>query len=1079
MEISKEINGIRARSSQTLKSSQDVLLREAENKKPKNRILKVSREELSFEDTKLALTEQLKQANIQIANLSQEIGHKDNIIRLHQEQLQQANAQVAAIDHEIAQMKRSIVWQVTMKYHNWFVERIIPQGSKGRKYYDTGLKCGRILVNDGPKRLLHKSKKYRKSDEIIIDEPKTLNSVSVPMTGETFCLTGNESLTVGLAKIAVVVHVYYVDLFEEVCLYLKNIPVKYTLLISVCRDDDCATITKKVNNLPNVEHVEIKIVENRGRDIAPFFVDFAQLIKNFEYVCKIHTKKSLFTGSERTEWRRYLYDMMLGSSERVHAIMSVFKRDPSVGVIYPEMWEGISYWAATWLSNKGKAAPLLKKLRIRFDSDEYIDFPTGSMFWARREALEPLLDLKLRREDFPDERGQTDGELQHVIERCFVLSAKNKGLKYAVIRDKEAHIFSYRSERNFHQYISTQFAGRFRDALPHADVISFDIFDTLLIRPFASPDMVFEFLEEQVAKDFGIKNFYKLRKDSENVARGRKQFQGDVNITEIYSAFSELAKISTATTKKLCDLEISTEKDLLKPREGIIELARDAKNSGKRIIIISDTYLEKKYIRNILLAKGIDFYDALYISCEIGKRKDRGDLWESVLVLEGVDKRKFLHIGDNEQSDIQALVDRRFMYPLHVMRPSTLFRQSELGEILWNLFKPYEGWRANLSYGMIANLFCADPCPKEFFESKEPLSDPYALGYTIFGPMIFNFLSWLIKSSNKDGISQLKFLSREGFLLSQAFEALVTHPRIKNSGAILPKGTYFLCSRRAMMIAAMRTEKDIPMLIKTYFRGTLRAFFEKRFNVPDMETIETILSPSVLDQMVALPNDYDQIHAWIVKVFDVLSEQAECDREALLQYGVEQGVSGSEKIGLVDVGYSGSIQKTLSILLEKPFTGYYFALEKSASESSLRGSILRAYFGEFDDSDPNKSGLLISRYSLLIEAILTAPHGQLICFRQSSAGTVPVFKEPGISQKEFHTIHRIHEGIIKFIVNMLDQFGPCALDIEFSNDLIQRCYELVATGELNIGGLESVLSVEDDFCGNGEIPVLKFYMGKK
>jgi FMN phosphatase YigB (HAD superfamily) len=587
--------------------------------------------------------------------------------------------------------------------------------------------------------------------------------------------------------------------------------------------------------------------------------------------------------------------------------------------------------------------------------------------------------------------------------------------------------------------------------------------------------MVFDFLEEQVAKEFGLKGFRQIRKESENIARARKHFQDDVKISEIYSIFAEQAKISTSTANKMLELEVSTETAILAPRESVIKLAKEVKDSGKRVILVSDTYLERKYIEEILLAKGINFYDDLYISCEIGKRKDRGNLWEYVPECEGVANNRLLHVGDNEQSDIHALVIRGFMHPVHVMKPSVLFRQSELGEVLWEALKPYKSWRENLLYGMIANLYCSDPSPKELFESKKPLSDPFAFGYTVFGPIVFNFVSWLIKVSAKDHVKQLKFIAREGFLLSQAFESVVTHPTIKNSGVILPRGAYFLCSRRAAIFAALRTEKDIPRLLERYFQGTLRAFFHERLNVSDIATIECRLGADALEQVVYLPKDHNQIFTSIVKVFDVLTRQAEEEREALLQYCIEQGINGSEKVGLVDVGYSGSIQKALGSLLGHPLAGYYFVTDKMASELSSSGSICRAYFGDF--VDPLEGALPIQRYSLLMEAVLTAPEGQLVCFRRSPTGVVPVFKEPGISQKEFPTIRRVHEGTLKFVKDMLDLFGSTALDIEFPKDLIQHCYELVITGELEIGSLRSVLAVEDKFCGNADIPVLDWYNG--
>jgi lipopolysaccharide biosynthesis protein len=56
-----------------------------------------------------------------------------------------------------------------------------------------------------------------------------------------------------------------------------------------------------------------------------------------------------------------------------------------------------------------------------------LDFFAGSMFWAKRAALEPLRRLELRRVDFPGEQGQVDGTTYHALERLFSRSAQKAG----------------------------------------------------------------------------------------------------------------------------------------------------------------------------------------------------------------------------------------------------------------------------------------------------------------------------------------------------------------------------------------------------------------------------------------------------------------------------------------------------------------------------------------------------------------------------------------------------------------------------------------------------------------------------
>ena len=967
-------------------------------------------------------------------------------------------------------MKKSFIYKFILKFHNNFIEPFFPHETRRRRYYDLGLFGGRIIINDGFTSFWSVSKKY------ILENYKTNPNRYTYFHGDgVFSIPEDQFISHTGLKIVVHAHVYYIDLFEEMCEYLKNIPFRFSLFVSVKCADDKNFIREKVKNLSLVEFTDIRVVPNRGRDIAPFLVEFGPSFKNYDIICHIHTKKSLFTGEEKTDWRTYLLKGVLGSKDTVTAIMTVFEKDPSVGIIYPEIWPDLPYQACTWLSNKTIAPTILKKLNVRYDPDEYFDFPAGSVFWIRREALEPLLNIGLRIDDFPEESGQNDGALQHTIERCFVISAQSKGLKYLVLQDPDSRTFSYRSHKNVKQYFSLSFENKFFYHLSSSEILSFDIFDTLLIRPFATPHMVFRYLEGKVAKEFGIFNFEKVRIESESIARERKNYQYDVTLSEIYSVLSEFAGIDLKTADRLLRLEVTTEKNLLIPRYAVIEKAKYAKDLGKRVILVSDTYFEREHIEEILFLKGIDFFDEIYLSSEIGKRKDRGDLWDHVFAAERIRKDNFTHIGDNEQSDVQEIGDNGFTDNLvHVMRPTALFRHSELGRVLWEAMRPYNGWRENLLYGMIGNYFCNDPDGKKLFNSPRILDDFEGFGYVVFGPIIYNFMNWVLKCSIEDECTQLWFISREGYLLDTVFKTMVNHPNFFHWKEKFPAGRYVPCSRRAAIFSLLRKESDIPRLLDGVFKGTLRDFLTQRLSIAVIKPIEARIGTRSLDQCISLPEDYDTVLKQMRKISDILIEEAKIERKSFIDYFKNLEFEESNRIAIVDIGYSGTIQSALSELLHHPINGYYFVTETKASKFQYSESFCKAYFGEY--IDPYDKTLPIHRYSLLLEAVLTAPTGQLIKFvTDHSGGIQPNFKDPGTSQNEFVKINQIHTGIFKFIQDMIEEFGPSALEIEFPKDLVQIVFEQVVKGNIDIGSVKSIMVVEDEYCGNNEISVLDLY----
>lgn len=85
-------------------------------------------------------------------------------------QLQQANDQVNALSHEILEIKKSVLWQIIMAFHNGFIERVFPQKSSRRRYYDRGLRRLRIFANEGAKGFWQKFQNYACNKKIDIKD---------------------------------------------------------------------------------------------------------------------------------------------------------------------------------------------------------------------------------------------------------------------------------------------------------------------------------------------------------------------------------------------------------------------------------------------------------------------------------------------------------------------------------------------------------------------------------------------------------------------------------------------------------------------------------------------------------------------------------------------------------------------------------------------------------------------------------------------------------------------------------------------------------------------------------------------
>jgi lipopolysaccharide biosynthesis protein len=216
-------------------------------------------------------------------------------------------------------------------------------------------------------------------------------------------------------RIAVIVHLHYPDLWSEIVNSLARIEEHFSIFV---------TITKSALGIDPVIESRIKRdfpeafvfnVENRGRDIGPlFFLLEKYTFLDYSVILKIHSKKSLHRP-DGNAWRDSIFESLLPAYEKICDLVSVFENDPKCGVaLGRNEIKGRDFWG----SNLPMADKICGGIGLEFDPARIV-FPTGSMFWIRPFILERLLDLGIVHDDFSEEIGHIDGQLEHVVERLF------------------------------------------------------------------------------------------------------------------------------------------------------------------------------------------------------------------------------------------------------------------------------------------------------------------------------------------------------------------------------------------------------------------------------------------------------------------------------------------------------------------------------------------------------------------------------------------------------------------------------------------------------------------------------------
>ena len=291
---------------------------------------------------------------------------------------------------------------------------------------------GKGKIYDYVYRLRHRIT-YEECGDFIIVKQRGQPDILRPKNDYSFKLPLEFEFEIKPARVAAVAHIFYVELAEEMKNLMCNIPVPFDIYISTQNEDKKIALEKIFSDFTRGK-VTVKVFENRGRDIAPAFVGFKDIYKNYDLCVHIHSKKSPH-ASQLAGWGEYLYKSLLGSREIVSAIFHIMERE-NIGVVFPQYFEPLIR-NTNFGENYELAQEFLSRINIKISERKLLEFPMGSMFWFKPAALTPIFESGLTFEDFPEEAGQLDGTIAHAIERIFLHVAASQGFSFVKITADE------------------------------------------------------------------------------------------------------------------------------------------------------------------------------------------------------------------------------------------------------------------------------------------------------------------------------------------------------------------------------------------------------------------------------------------------------------------------------------------------------------------------------------------------------------------------------------------------------------------------------------------------------------------
>lgn len=417
------------------------------------------------------------------------------------------------------------------------------------------------------------------------------------------------------------------------------------------------------------------------------------------------------------------------------------------------------------------------------------------------------------------------------------------------------------------------------------ETISFDVFDTLLFRPFSKPSDVFILIGTKL----DIMDFCQIRIDAEQEARQRaKLLRGNTEVT-IYDIY-EIVEIKTGIPKEVgVSVEFETELDLCFANPYMKRVFDLVRYQDKNIIICSDMYYPAEMLGKLLKRCGFDGYTDLYVSCEHNCTKRDGGLYEII-------KAKYpviVHIGDNHLSDIEmaskAGVDNiRYQ---NVNEKGNKFRAEHMSHLVGSAYR-----------GIInAHLH----------NGTKRYTPYYEMGFVYAGIYVFGFCQWIHKKAKKNNVEKILFLAREGDIYQKVFDQSFSDMETE----------YTLWSRVPVVKTIVKKNRH-PYLLQLVHHKANAIYKSKITTLFKRIGIERLLKYlneyRINEDEYLTPQNEKVVEKLMVDHWEEICDCYENDLQKTKDY-LQALIRDSRNIAVVDVGWSGNNVLQIKYLVEEVF----------------------------------------------------------------------------------------------------------------------------------------------------------------
>lgn len=523
--------------------------------------------------------------------------------------------------------------------------------------------------------------------------------------------------------------------------------------------------------------------------------------------------------------------------------------------------------------------------------------------------------------------------------------------------------------------------------LADADVISFDVFDTLILRRVVSPEDVFEL----IGKKLNVINYRTRRRFAESEAR-RRSINGEVTLEDICKVIEEFFDIKASIAY---EAELQTEREVCFANPYFADLLKNQNLSTKQIIVVSDMYLPSSFIQELLSTNGFRI-DKLYVSGEYGYSKVNGELWK--IVRTDFFGKKLLHIGDNYISDMKMCGKAGIDF---------------IG--VPNLSWAYSPYRQFGVHSLVMSVYSAH-INNRLHTRNNNFSKYYEHGYIYGGLLSYGYCSWLEKLSKEREYDLLLFTARD----SKVFYDLYN----KYFGGV--KAAYLYTSRFAALKITVRNNYDmfLDIMFRSKARRKDKISLGAALEQADIGFMMAGLNDAGLSKATVLDEQtVDLLIAYLIERKQQVIAAYEEDRRAFNSY-VSPIIGNAKKICVIDLGWRGTvfsllhdyfIENNKDINLEGAMLG-------TSDTKISNGLVERGKLHSYAFSNKHNINFMVDEKRIvMLEVLYSSSAPSVKGYRISSGQGVPVFED--VDDANTGYFEDMHRGIYDFCENLIYIFN--------------------------------------------------------